>query len=190
MNNFNFNKTNIEGAYIIDSKIFEDNRGNFIKNFEKNSFEDNGIVFDCTEDFITCSSKYVVRGLHFQLYHPQVKLVSVVSGKVFDVIVDLREDSPTFGKWEGYYLSSNNRSSLLIPRGCAHGFVSLSEDSIVSYKCDGKYDLASDMGIIWNDPELAIEWPIPDNEHIILGKRDKALVTFDYFKKNCRFTYE
>lgn len=190
MNSFIFREAKIKDAYVINSQIYEDNRGSFIKNFEKNIFSENEIDFDCTEDFITQSSKYVVRGLHFQLYHPQTKLVSVISGKVFDVIVDLREESETFGKWEGYYLSSNNRSSLLIPKGCAHGFVSLSESSVMSYKCDGKYDANTDTGIIWNDKDIGIEWPIPEGEHIILGKRDKELMTFEQFKKECRFIYE
>lgn len=190
MGKFAFSETEIGGAYIIESQISEDNRGNFVKNYEHDIFRNNGIEFECTEDFITCSSRYVVRGLHFQLYHPQAKLVSVIRGKVYDVIVDLRKDSPTFGQWRGYYLSANNRSSLLVPKGCAHGFVSLSDESIISYKCDGTYDVNTDTGIVWNDPDLNIDWPIPEGGCVVLGKRDKTLMTFAEFRKNCDFIYE
>jgi len=184
-----FRKTDIEGVCIVESFIFEDNRGGFVKNFEKNVFHDNGIDFDCTEDFITTSSKYVIRGLHFQLNKPQKKLVSVIRGKVYDVVVDLRKDSSTYGEWRGFYLSSNNRNSLFIPRGCAHGFVSLSEESVLSYKCDGEYDAETDTGIIYNDSTINVEWPVPDGAQIITGARDRKLMTFDYFDKNCDFIY-
>lgn len=189
MNKYTFNPTTIEGCFIIESKIFEDNRGNFIKSFEKDIFVENGIDFNCSEDFMSCSSKYVIRGLHFQLYHPQIKLVGVISGKVYDVVVDLRKDSATFGKWEGFYLSSNNRTSLLIPRGCAHGFLALSEDSIMSYKCDGAYDQASDTGLYYADEDLNIDWPIPTGAQVIIGKRDKSLMSFKKFKESCDFIY-
>ena len=127
--------------------------------------------------------------MHFQLFHPQIKLVSVISGKVFDVIVDLRKESPTFGQWRGVYLSAENRSSLLVPRGCAHGFISLSDDSVVSYKCDGPYDKATDTGIRFDDPDIGVEWPVNDISSIVLGARDKKLMSFAEFKKNCEFVY-
>ena len=118
-----------------------------------------------------------------------MKLVGVICGKVYDVIVDLREESDTFGQWRGVYLSAENRTSLLIPRGCAHGFISLSDDSIVSYKCDGKYDKQTDTGILYNDPEIGVEWPINDISSAILGMRDKKQMSFADFKANCKFIY-
>ncbi|MBQ5333187.1 MAG: dTDP-4-dehydrorhamnose 3,5-epimerase [Oscillospiraceae bacterium] len=189
MMGFSFEKMNIEGAYIINSFFSEDNRGSFVKNFEKDIYEEHGIHFECNEFFISHSTKNVIRGMHFQLYHPQAKLVSVISGKVFDVIVDLREESSTFGQWRGVYLSNENRTSLYIPRGCAHGFMSLSDDSIVSYNCDGKYDKETDTGILYCDPDIAVEWPIMDIKNAVLGSRDKKLMTFREFKSNCKFTY-
>lgn len=187
MNDFLFEKVSIEGAYLIQSFISEDNRGNFVKNFEQDTFEKNNIIFNCTEDFITESTKYVIRGMHFQTYHPQKKLVSVLRGKVYDVIVDLRKESKTYKKWEGFYLSASNRMSLLIPRGCAHGFMALSEESTVCYKCDGKYDKKTDTGIIYNDYEIGIEWPICDNSRIVLSNRDKNLMSFREFEEKCSF---
>ncbi len=190
MSNFIFESLDIEGAYIVHSFSAEDNRGCFVKSFEKSIFEENGIIFNCNESFISTSEKYVIRGLHFQTYHPQIKLVGVLSGKVFDVIVDLRKDSLTFGQWRGYYLSSENKTSLLIPRGCAHGFISLSELSMVSYQCDGAYDKATDTGILYDDPDIGIEWPISDLSKAILGSRDKELMSFSYFSEHYSFDYD
>ncbi len=189
MSAFSFEQMDIPGAYIITSFFSEDNRGAFIKSFEKDIFAQAGINFNCNEDFISHSTKNVIRGMHFQLYHPQVKLVGVITGKVFDVIVDLREESETFGQWRGVYLSSENRISLLIPKGCAHGFISLSDDSIVSYKCDGKYDKNTDTGILYSDPDINIEWPINDITQAVIGKRDEKLMAFNDFKTNCKFQY-
>lgn len=189
MSEFSFEPLDIEGAYIINSFCSIDNRGSFVKSFEKRIFKENGIEFECNESFISTSEKFVIRGMHFQTYHPQIKLVGVLSGKVYDVIVDLRKESATFGQWRGYYLSSENRTSLLIPRGCAHGFISLSDNSVVSYQCDGAYDKNTDTGIIYNDSEIGIEWPINDLSHAILGMRDKGLMSFSYFKKNFNFIY-
>ena len=189
MLSFSFEKLEIEGAYIVNSFFSEDNRGSFVKSFEKDVFKLSGIEFNCNETFITHSTKNVIRGLHFQLNKPQIKLVGVISGKVFDVIVDLRKESKTYGKWRGYYLSAENRTSLLIPRGCAHGFISLSDDSIVSYICDEKYDKETDTGILYCDSDINIEWPINDLSSAVVGNRDKKLMTFREFDKNCRFIY-
>ena len=190
MTSFAFEKMNIPGAYLVTSFFSEDNRGSFVKSFEKDIFAENGIEFFCNEDFISHSTKNVIRGMHFQTYHPQAKLVGVISGKVYDVIVDLREDSPTFGQWQGVYLSAQNRQSLLIPRGCAHGFISLSDDSVVSYKCDGKYDKETDTGIMFNDPDIGVVWPIMDISDAVVGARDQKQMSFAEFKQNCRFIYE
>lgn len=190
MNNFQFYELDIKGSYIINSFFSEDNRGNFVKSFEKDIFAKNGIDFHCNEDFISHSTKYVIRGMHFQLYHPQIKLVGVVCGKVFDVIVDLRKESSTYGQWKGVYLSSENRSSLLVPRGCAHGFLSLSNNTIVSYKCDGAFDKETDTGIAFDDPDINIEWPINDLSKVILSARDKKHMSFAHFDKQCEFIYK
>lgn len=189
MSNFTFEPLEIPGAYIINSFFSEDNRGCFVKGYEKEIFKENNINFNCDESFISISEKYTIRGMHFQLYHPQAKIVSVLSGKVFDVIVDLREDSPTFGKWKGIYLSSGNRTSLLIPRGCAHGFMALSDNAMVNYLCDGKYDKKTDTGILYCDKEIGVKWPVRDISLAIIGERDLNQMSFDYFKNNCRFTY-
>ena len=127
MSTFSFEALDIPEAYLIHSFSSEDKRGSFVKNFEQNVFRENGIPFDCTESFVSSSGRNVIRGMHFQLRAPQAKLVGVLSGKVFDVLVDLRKESPTFGQWRGFYLSAENRSNLYIPRGCAHGFISLDE---------------------------------------------------------------
>lgn len=190
MNNFNFEALDIEGAYIINSFFSEDNRGSFVKSFEKDVFKSNGIIFKCNESFISTSDKYVIRGMHFQTHYPQLKLVGVLFGKVFDVIIDLRKDSKTFGEWRGFYLSAENRTSLLIPRGCAHGFISLSDKSMVSYQCDGAYDKNTDTGIIYNDPDIGVIWPIDDLSQVILGERDKRLMNFSYFREHCAFKYK
>lgn len=189
MDHFSFEPMDIEGAYVINSFFTEDNRGSFVKSFEKTIFKENGINFSCTEDFISHSIKNVVRGMHFQLHHPQIKLVGVISGKVFDVIIDLRKESKTFGQYRGIYLSSENKTSLLIPRGCAHGFMSLSDDSIVSYKCDGKYDRDTDMGILWCDKDINIKWPINDLSQAVLNARDKKQISFAEFEQNYNFEY-
>lgn len=190
MSHFSFEKLDIEGAYIIKSFAAEDNRGSFVKNFEKDIFAENGIAFQCQEDFISHSARNVIRGMHFQLFHPQTKLVGVISGEVFDVLVDLREESKTFGQWKGICLSAENRLSLLIPGGCAHGFLSLRDDSIVSYKCEGRYDKNTDTGIVFSDPDIRIEWPEANGENWILSERDRHLMTFREFRQNCRFEYD
>lgn len=189
MAGFVFEPAGLKDSYLITPSFVEDNRGFFVKTFENNIFAQNGISFSVSEDFTTCSSKNVIRGMHFQLYHPQTKLVSVLAGKIYDVIVDLRMDSPTFGQWRGFYLSAVNHKCLLVPPGFAHGFLSLSEDSLVNYKCDGEYDAKTDTGILYNDSEIGIEWPISDISLAVLGSRDKRQMLFSEFKEKCRFIY-
>ena len=189
MNNFAFERTFIDGVFTIQSFVYEDNRGNFVKYFEGDIFRENGIEFDDSEDFVTTSVRNVIRGMHFQLHHPQKKLISVIKGKVYDVVIDLRVESETFGKWGGWYLTQENRTSLFIPEGCAHGFLSLSDESMVSYKCAGRYDKDSDTGIIYNDPEIAIEWPVSSDANIIISGRDMSLMSFEEFRGKCSFEY-
>ena len=187
MDHFQFIQTDMPGVSIIYSFLQEDNRGLFVKSFEKDIFRENGIDFSCNELFFSYSTKNVIRGLHFQTHAPQAKLVGVISGRVFDVVVDLRAQSPTFGQWRGFYLSAVNRTSLLIPRGCAHGFIALQDESIVSYLGDGLYDKATDTGIRFNDPEISIRWPINNLNDAIVSEKDQQLMSFSEFRQKHRF---
>lgn len=168
---FKFNETNIKDVYIIEPKLFGDNRGYFMETYNEDDFKNNGLNYDFVQDNQSKSKKGVLRGLHFQKKHPQAKLVRVLEGEVYDVAVDLRKDSPTYGKWVGVLLSSDNNKMLMIPRGFAHGFVVLSETAVFAYKCDEFYHPEDEGGIMWNDPEIGIEWPY-DGE-LILSEKDK-----------------
>jgi dTDP-4-dehydrorhamnose 3,5-epimerase len=159
-----------------------DERGYFIKDYSREVFEQNGISYDLREVFYTKSDKGVIRAIHFQREKTQPKLVRCVSGKVFDVVVDLRKDSKTFGKWQGFYLSEDNKDQLLIPGQCGHGYLVL-EPSIVSYKCSEKFYDQYDDGIFWNDHDINIQWPLDLVEDIILSKKDEDLQSFADFKQ-------
>ncbi len=182
MAQFEFQKLNLEGAYIITNFSVGDNRGGFTKFFEKNIYKDNGIDFSLNETFISVSAKNVIRGLHFQTNNPQAKLVSVPKGKVWDVIVDLRQESPTFKQWCGYTLSSENHKALYVPRGFAHGFIALEDETLMMYQCDGAYDKESDTGIRFDDEDLCITWPVDNLDLTIHSERDLKLKSFkEYF---------
>lgn len=182
MTDFQFEGIGLEGAYLIRHSYSNDNRGTFVKNYERDKFAEAGIEFKLNESFISCSMKNVIRGLHFQLHLPQAKIVSVVAGKVWDVIVDLRTDSPTYMQWRGSILSSDNHLSFFVPRGFAHGFACLEDNTAMLYQCDGKYDKESDTGIRFNDPDIGIEWPI-EKKKVICSKRDLQLQNFTEFVK-------
>lgn len=184
---FEFKRLETEGAYLITNFYAEDNRGGFMKCFEKNIYANAGINFQLNETFVSVSAKNVVRGLHFQVENPQAKLVCVVRGKVWDVIVDLRAESPTYKKWVGEELSAGNHRALYIPRGFAHGFASLEDGTVMLYQCDGRYDKESDTGIIYNDPQLAIEWPIDDKLGIHSERDLKLMCLQEYEDKYTRF---
>ena len=156
---FIFNKTEIEGVYIIEPKVFGDNRGYFMETYNEQEFKNNGLDYNFVQDNQSKSKKGVLRGLHFQKTHPQAKLVRVLEGEVFDVAVDLRKGSKTYGKWVGVILSEENKKQFMIPRGFAHGFVVLSETAVFAYKCDDFYHPEDEGGIMWNDPDINIEWP-------------------------------
>ena len=177
MSNFSFTKLVLEGAYLIEYFSVGDNRGGFSKSFEKDIYKEAGIDFSLNETFISVSAKNVIRGLHFQTRNAQAKLVSVPKGKVYDVIVDLRPESPTFKKWEGYELSDKNHKALYVPRGFAHGFVSLEDGTLMMYQCDGAYDKETDTGIRFDDPDIGIEWPV-DLKKTIHSTRDLGLQSF------------
>ncbi len=171
MSNFQFQETRIKGVYIIDVKIYGDNRGYFMETYQEDAFLEAGLNYTFIQDNQSSSRKGVLRGLHFQKAHPQAKLVRVIKGEVFDVAVDLRRNSPTYGQWEGVILSETNHRQFLIPRGFAHGFMVLSETAEFAYKCDEKYHPEDEGGILWNDPEINISWPKVGE--IILSEKDK-----------------
>lgn len=176
-------KTELEGAYLINDFYAGDERGSFTKIFEKDFYLGSGICFSLNEAFSSVSAKNVVRGLHFQIRNPQAKIVSVLNGKVWDVIVDLRPESSTFKKWQGFELSAENHRSLYVPRGFAHGFASMEDGTTMLYLCDGAYDKETDTGIMYNDPDIGIEWPI-DADKAIHSERDMRLMSFmDYCEK-------
>lgn len=182
MQQFHFEKSSIEGVMLIEPFIMKDNRGLFIKDFEHDVFYQNGIGdILWQEEFYSTSQKGVVRGMHFQLHKPQAKLVSCIQGRIYDVVVDLRKDSDTFKKWLAVDLSSVNHRSLFIPKGCAHGFMALENNSIMSYKCQGEYFKEYDTGILWNDPDIDISWPLNKFDKIILNEKDKNAMSLQYF---------
>ena len=167
----NFIKTEIEGVYIIEPKVFGDNRGYFFESYNEKEFKKNGLDYTFVQDNESKSKKGVLRGLHFQKTYPQAKLVRVLEGEVFDVAVDLRKDSKTYGKWVGVILSSENKRQFMIPRGFAHGFVVLSESATFTYKCDEFYHPEDEGGLMWNDEDINIEWPYEGE--VLLSEKDK-----------------
>ena len=169
--NFTFIETSINDVFIIEPKKYGDNRGYFMETYKESDFKQAGINYKFIQDNQSKSKKAVLRGLHFQKKFPQAKLVRCIEGEVFDVCVDLRKDSPTYGKWEGVILSSERGNQFMIPRGFAHGFVVLSETATFSYKCDELYHPEDEGGIMWNDPEIGIEWP--NVEEVLLSEKDK-----------------
>lgn len=175
MSNFVFSKTNIEGLIIVDPIVFEDNRGYFYESYKQKDFQAAGLNYTFVQDNQSSSRKGVLRGLHFQIEHPQAKLVRVLRGEVFDVAVDLRKNSDTYGRWKGVFLSEKNHRQLMIPRGFAHGFLVMSDYAEFAYKCDDYYHPNDEGGIIWNDPEIAIDWPIVDD--LIFSEKDKRFPT-------------
>ncbi|CUU46360.1 dTDP-4-dehydrorhamnose 3,5-epimerase [Clostridium beijerinckii] len=174
MKNFNFNVTRIDGVYIIEPKTFGDSRGYFMETYNKEQFCEAGLNMIFVQDNESKSSKGVLRGLHFQKKHSQGKLVRVTKGEVFDVAVDLRTGSPTYGQWEGVILSDENKKQFYIPEGFAHGFLVLSDEAVFNYKCTDLYSPEYDGGVMWNDPEINIEWPLDLIKNVILSEKDKA----------------
>ncbi len=155
----NLIKTDIEGVVILEPRVFGDDRGYFMETYNKDDFEKLGLHYDFVQDNQSKSKKGVLRGLHFQKTHPQAKLVRVLEGEVYDVAVDLRKGSPTYGKWTGVLLSGKNKRMFMIPRGFAHGFVVLSETAVFTYKCDDVYHPEDEGGICWDDPAIGVNWP-------------------------------
>ena len=153
--------TPLNDLNVLEPKVFKDERGYFFEGFNQQTFDTLGLPkYNWVQENESKSSRGVLRGLHFQMGDSaQAKLIRVIVGEVYDVVVDMRKDSSTFGKWYGTYLSAENKKQMLIPRGFAHGFLVTSEDAIFSYKCDNFYDPAMDSGVMYNDPEIGVEWP-------------------------------
>ena len=181
MQTFQFEPTTIENLRLITPFHAPDDRGYLSKPFEKSIFAAHGIDLAPWEELRSFSHKGVLRGLHFQHCYSQDKLVQVLCGAVYDVAVDLREGSETFGKWEGFYLTAENRQLLYIPKDFAHGFLALEDNTLFSYLCGDRYDPESDGGIRWNDPRLAVKWPLERMEKVILSEKDAALPSFQEF---------
>lgn len=183
MDKFKFLSTEIEGLYIIDTVVYSSNRGYLIETFNEREFEKIGKEIHFVQDNESKSVKGVLRGLHFQSKNSQGKLVRVVKGEIYDVAVDLRAGSDTFGNYKGIILSEYNKRQFYIPEGFAHGFLVLSDEAILNYKCTEFYDPQYESGIIWNDKDLNINWPIEKNQDLILSESDKKLYMLNEFKQ-------
>ena len=177
MGNFNFIKTEIDGVLIVEPTLYGDHRGYFMETYKESDFREAGI--DCTflQDNQSKSRKGVLRGLHFQKTYPQAKLVRVIKGEVYDVAVDLREGSPTFGEYVGVVLSEENKRQFFIPRGFAHGFLVLSDEAEFVYKCDNLYHPEDEGGLLYSDESIGIDWPI--KEGLLLSDKDKVYLTLE-----------
>jgi len=167
----------IPDVKLIKTKTFFDSRGSFKQTYHAEEYKNFGISAEFIQDNHSLSNKNVLRGLHYQLNHPQAKLVQVNKGKVYDVAVDMRKNSPSFKKWIGVFLSEENGYQLFIPRGFAHGFLALEQDTQFSYKCDNVYVKNDEYGLRWDDPSINIEWP--STLTLEISKKDKALPLFD-----------
>lgn len=152
--------TSLEGVLIVEPKVFDDSRGYFMEVYHRERYRSEGIDAEFVQDNLSFSLKNTLRGLHYQLPHAQAKLIQVLTGEIFDVAVDIRRGSPTFGRWLGVRLSRENNHQIFIPAGFAHGFCVLSESAHVAYKCSDFYSSADEKGILWSDPDIGIEWPI------------------------------
>ncbi|MCP5003072.1 MAG: dTDP-4-dehydrorhamnose 3,5-epimerase [Planctomycetes bacterium] len=157
-----FQKTTLPGVLLIGPQVYKDSRGFFMETFHKGKYKEVGIDQNFVQDNYSHSSSGTLRGLHYQLKHPQGKLIYVISGEIFDVAVDIRHGSPTFGQWEGFSLSSENRRQVYIPGGFAHGFCVLSESADVLYKCTDAYMPDDEYGIVWSDETVGIRWPVKE----------------------------
>lgn len=172
MSNFSFIKTEIEGVIIVEMTAFGDSRGYFMETYEERKFAEGGIIAKFVQDNQSKSTKGVLRGLHFQKTHPQAKLVRVIKGEVYDVAVDLRKDSPSYGKYVGAVLSAENKRQFFIPRGFAHGFLVLSDEAEFCYKCDDFYHPEDEGGLMWNDENIGIDWPLDGIDELKLSDKD------------------
>ena len=171
-------ETSIRDLILIKPDVFGDSRGYFMESYNKEALSRKGYEWEFVQDNESVSIKGVLRGLHFQTRNTQGKLVRVIYGEVFDVAVDLRKDSSTYGKWQGFYLSGENKHQLFVPEGFAHGFLVTSEKACFAYKCTDKYNSEFESGIVYNDPNLKIDWPITNEMNMIVSEKDKMLPNF------------
>ena len=165
-------ETTLPGLILIEADCFGDQRGFFMETWQKERYRSFGIEEEFVQDNLSYSEHGVLRGLHFQNPQGQGKLVYVIKGEVYDVAVDIRKGSPTFGKWEGHYLSGENRSQLYVPAGFAHGFCVTGDCALFAYKCTDYYNREAEKGLLWNDPEIGIDWPL---ENPVLSEKDAVL---------------
>jgi dTDP-4-dehydrorhamnose 3,5-epimerase len=168
--------TSLKDVLLIEPSVFEDKRGFFMETYQKEIYRELGIDSDFVQDNLSFSFRGTLRGLHYQLPHAQAKLVQVITGEIFDVTVDIRRDSPTFGQWTGVRLSDKNKRQVYIPEGFAHGFCVLSEPAIFTYKCSDFYSPDCDRGVLWSDPDIGVDWPV---ENPVLSEKDRK---YNYLK--------
>lgn len=185
MAKFNKIETGLEGAYILEPTVFGDERGFFLESYSKRDFEEIGIPYEFVQDNHSKSKKGVLRGMHFQTQYSQDKLVRVVAGSVYDVVVDLRKGSKTFGKYFGVLLTAQNKKQFLVPKGFAHGFLTLEDNTEFLYKCTEYYMPQFDSGILWNDSEVGIDWKLSEfqitESELTLSEKDKKQQTLAQF---------
>ena len=185
---WSFEELDLAGAYLIKPFYAPDKRGGFLKDYNADVFKENGVNHEIKEVFYGESVKGVLRGVHFQLHRQQQKLVRCLSGHIYDVIVDLRPDSPTYRQWRGFHLTGENKDSLLVPKSFGHGYLVI-EDAVVSYKADEVFFADGDSGIKYNDPEIGIEWPfdlIGGEQNIIISEKDSGLMSFKEYDEIMR----
>ncbi|MBR2043089.1 MAG: dTDP-4-dehydrorhamnose 3,5-epimerase [Clostridia bacterium] len=182
--NFTFHKTEIEGVIIVEPTVYGDSRGYFTETYQKENFIKGGINVEFVQDNQSMSVKGVLRGLHFQKNFPQSKLVRCIRGAVYDVAVDLREGSPTYGKYVGIELSAENKRQFFIPKNFAHGFLVLSDEAEFAYKVDDFYHPNDEGGLLWNDPDIGIAWPLEKDAEVILSDKDKVNSTLKELREN------
>lgn len=174
-----FTPTRLPEVVLVDPKVFEDPRGFFMETWEARKFAAGGIATQFVQDNHSSSSQWVLRGLHYQLRQTQGKLVRVTQGEVFDVAVDVRRSSPTYGQWVGEYLSGSNRRMMWVPPGFAHGFLVMSEKVEFLYKCTDFYDPGSERTLLWNDPAIGVQWPLPAGVTPIISDKDRKGSTWE-----------
>ncbi len=181
-------ETSIPDVLLVEPRVFSDSRGFFLETFHGKKYAEQGIERSFIQDNFSHSSRGILRGLHYQLKYPQAKLIYVVTGEIFDVAVDIRRGSPTFGKWTGAYLSAKNKSQIFIPEGFAHGFYVISAEADVIYKCSEYYVPGDEYGVIWSDAEIGIEWPLEETP--VLSDKDEKFPRLNDMPKEHLPVYE
>lgn len=171
--------TQLQGLMLVELKVFEDERGFFFESFHKRIFSENNISLEFVQDNHSRSKQGTLRGMHYQIRQPQGKLVRVILGEIFDVAVDLRKSSPTFGQWMGLFLSAENKKQLYIPPGFAHGFYVVSEWADVIYKATDYYAPQWERTLLWNDPQINVDWHLIEGNSLLLSPKDAAGIPFD-----------